>query len=41
MTIEELYQLNPLSAIDDSRIPPSVLYMLKKEPNEYISSSNE
>ena len=41
MTIEEMYQLNPLNAVDDSRIPPSVLYMLKKEPNEYISLSNE
>ena len=29
MTIEEMYQQDPLIAVDDSKIPPSVLYMLK------------
>jgi hypothetical protein len=40
MTIEEMYQQDPLNAVDYSKIPPSVLYMLKKEPNDYISQQN-
>jgi len=36
MTIEEMYQQDPLIAVDDTKIPPSVLYMLKREPNEFI-----
>ena len=40
LTIEEMYQQDPLQAVDETKVPPSVLYMLRNEPNEFINSFN-
>ena len=35
-----MYQQDPLQAVDETKVPPSVLYMLRNEPNEFINSFN-
>ena len=35
-----MFQQNPLSGVDENKLPPSILYILKAEPNEYIDAND-
>ena len=35
-----MYQQNPLSGVDETKLPPSIQLILKIEPNEYIDPND-